>query len=272
MNKEEALRLISDLLDLAEKVSGTDPGSHLFQKWEFRLHHDIKRIFNPESDFIALLDEICFSEWFDGADEEWARNNQKNINAAFVLLEEAKREVESWPDAGLSCQPVPPPTRSEDQMEILARLRNLDENLERGYHQVLEDIKSIHRISYKGSANELREVLIGVLNCLAPKEDVKKTNWYKLARTQAKSEEERKRGPTKAEQVRFVMERLNKGSKEIDTAKNAVQKVEDSLECLTRSLYSRASDASHRNKDKKEIIQTMKYLDAVLLELLPGSL
>ena len=272
MQKKQASKIVSELLELAAEVSGTDPGSETFQMWEFRLHRDIKRIFGPNSEFAAMLSDICFEPWYVDADYEWGRKNQLSINAAVALLKEAKREVESWPEGGLPDDQLTSHTRPESQLEILARLRNLDEALEQGYRQVLEDGESTHRVSYKGTANELREVLRGVLNKLAPKELVEKTDWHKKSRGQAKTKEERERGPTRVtqvEQVRYILKERNKGSKEVSSAEETMERVEEILGRLTRAVYGRASDASHRSKDRSEIIAALRYLDALLLELLP---
>src|SRR5436853_1687862 len=86
--------------------------------------------------------------------------------------------------------------------EVCARLRKLDQPLADGYEQLVIDLEDASRLSYRGPAAELREVLTHVLHSLAPNNQVQVTEWYKEARRSGARTES---NPTRAERVKFIL-------------------------------------------------------------------
>ncbi len=193
-------------------------------------------------------------------------------NEAARELEMLKREV----SLGMSRQPTKPGIVTGQRVgedptpdtEILRRLETLSPTVAGSYRQVLTDVQDVSRSAWKGTANELREVLREVLDTLAPDGEVRQTDWFGQARASASTQQERDRGPTHAEKVRFILERkAGIGSSEVTTAQEAVGEIESRLGQVVRAVYTRTSAAAHVQKDREEIRTVLRYARAVLLEL-----
>src|SRR5271157_1039267 len=89
-----------------------------------------------------------------------------------------------------------PPGRDE---EVAIRLALLDSDLAESYEQVAMDLQDEERLTHRGPAAELREILTSVLHRLAPTETVQETDWYKEARRSGKRKETT---PTRAERIK----------------------------------------------------------------------
>ncbi|MFN8511840.1 MAG: hypothetical protein U0841_04460 [Chloroflexia bacterium] len=101
----------------------------------------------------------------------------------------------------------------EDTTGILAvrkdihdALAGISDSLARGYIQVKKDLADANRVSWAGSAHEIREVLATMLRLLAPDKLVEAQKWYKL--------EPDAKGPTQKQRVRYIVQQHNAGSKE----------------------------------------------------------
>lgn len=128
------------------------------------------------------------------------------------------------------------------------------------YKQCLLDLGGAPRLSYRGVAHELREVLRETLNHLAPDNDV-------MAEASFKPEENTK-GPTHRQKALYVL-RKRKLSREAMTAPElAVSMVEELGAKITRSTYALGSASAHSISSGQEVRQLKMYVDAVLAELL----
>jgi hypothetical protein len=156
-----------------------------------------------------------------------------------------------------------------ESREIASRLKQLNPELELSYRQVLTDLADQRRITYRGTANELREIFREVLDQLAPDKQVTSQSWFKAKRAPIKDDREKNRPPTRAEKVKYVMSIRNQGSSVSEVAKTAASQVDERLGELFNAVYGRASDASHVSKRRDEINRILKYFHAVLFELLP---
>lgn len=155
-----------------------------------------------------------------------------------------------------------------NNLYILQRLGNVVPDLANSYKQVFLDLNDKSRISFKGTANELREVLRGTLDVLAPDEQIKKQPWFKETRTKYKDEKLRKQKPTMAEKTRFILETRAIDSSEIETAEKAITDIDERLGTVVRAVYRRTCSASHVQKEKKKVIQVLRYVNALLFEIL----
>jgi hypothetical protein len=189
------------------------------------------------------------------------------INSAIKIFRDeliADVKVAEWRQLATSGFP-------NESKELMARLKDLDPGLELSYRQVLTDLADQRRITYKGTANELREIFREVLDRLAPDKQVESQSWFKDKRSALKEDRERKRPPTRAEKVKYVMSTRNQDSSASEVAEKAASQVEERLGDLFNAIYSRASDASHVSKQRDEINRILKYFHALLFELLPSA-
>ncbi|MDD5652454.1 MAG: hypothetical protein PHX98_03615 [Candidatus Moranbacteria bacterium] len=145
-------------------------------------------------------------------------------------------------------------------------LKKLDPDLERRYLQVIYDLQDEKRISYAGTANELREIIRIVLVLRAPDEEVMKTDWFKENREKPKNSLPEK--PTQAERVRFIMEKKRAGDKESKNARDNGELIDGLLGGVVRSSYDRINAGVHSKKDRDEIIRSLRYVHAFLSDIL----
>lgn len=146
------------------------------------------------------------------------------------------------------------------------RLRKLDSPLADGYEQAVADIEDAKRISYRGPAAELREVLTGVLHKLAPTEAVEATDWYREAR---RSGARKETSPTRAERTKYVLRSRMKGSAVTDNTETHMVSVEQRLGEVVNATYRRGAAATHQGGEREELQNLLPYINALLRELLP---
>lgn len=128
------------------------------------------------------------------------------------------------------------------------------------YRQVLSDIEEPGRLSYRGTAAELRETVREVLDHLAPDADVMASPGFKL--------EPNQRGPTMKQKVRFILRARKSGDSARQTAEDAVRHVDENVASLGRSVYTRGSVDVHTSRPREEVMNFKMYADAVLAEML----
>lgn len=158
------------------------------------------------------------------------------------------------------------PSRTADQVttrhvrsDVYVALLSISEPLASKYAQAKTDLEDDNRLSWSGTAHEIREVLRGLLEELAPDENVTAELWYK--------QEKGTSGPTHKQRVRYILRKRGAGSKEQKVAEK-VDIFEDWVGDLTRATYTRASDAAHRGKDRKEVRRIVRYFEAFAHDLL----
>ncbi len=150
---------------------------------------------------------------------------------------------------------------------VASRLRQLDRDLADSYEQAVVDTEDPGRLSYRGPAAELREVLTGVLHILAPNEKVEATDWFKEARRSGSRQEST---PTRAERTRYILRSRLKGSVVTESAESYTSLVEVRLEAVVGATYRRGSAAAHAGTERSEVSLLLPYLNALLRELLPS--
>lgn len=151
---------------------------------------------------------------------------------------------------------------------VLRRLQQLDPELAESYEQAVIDIEDPHRISYRGPAAELREVLTGVLHKLAPNADVQATEWYRAAR---RSGERTEPTPTRAERTKYILRNRKTGSAVTESAESYTTVVEQRLGDVVSATYRRGSAATHGGTERSELLNLLPYMNALLGELLPAG-
>lgn len=191
-----------------------------------------------------------------------ARPNRKSTYQGRIReLNGSRGAVEAAIEMRASGRSPQPATRltTPTEASILATLDQIAPTIGLSYRQVLQDLGDQQRVSYRGSAAELREVLRELLDHLAPDEDVLKSG--------VKLEKDQKR-PTMKQKTVFILKARGVGETARKTAEDAVAAVEDSVGSLARSVYSRGSLSTHVVTTRNEVLTLKGYTDAVLADLL----
>jgi hypothetical protein len=128
------------------------------------------------------------------------------------------------------------------------------------YRQACTDLAARDRVSYRGTANELREALRELLDHLAPDADVEAHPGFKVEDGQKK--------PTMKQKVRFILRARGLPATSGEAPEGAVVLVDEMIGKLTRSTYNRSSISAHVSTARGEVCQMKMYVDSVLAELL----
>jgi hypothetical protein len=150
--------------------------------------------------------------------------------------------------------------------EVAIRLEQIDPELAESYEQAAIDVEDEDRLSYRGPAAELREVLTGVLHKLAPSPQVEATEWYRESRRSGARTEPT---PTRAERTKFILRGRAKGSAVTEAAESYMASVEERLASVINATYKRGSAATHGGTERDELVKLLPYINALLKELLP---
>lgn len=155
--------------------------------------------------------------------------------------------------------PVSAQGLSPTEQRVCDALSLVSPKLATSYSQVKIDIASNDRVSFAGTAHEVRELVATLLRLKAPDAEVVQKKWYKP--------EVNTTGPTHRQRVKYILEGYNAGSKELEVAQE-IGTIDDLVANTIRGLYSRASDAAHRHKEKREVTRLVRYFDAFVEDLL----
>ncbi len=149
---------------------------------------------------------------------------------------------------------------SQTERGILDTLRKMLPVSGASYEQALLDIAQSKRVSWRGCATELREVLREAIDHLAPDDKVLGSPGFQL--------EEGRTLPTQKQKVRFILRARQNNSTSVAVAEGSLNTVDESIAALARSTYTRGSASTHANTDASEIRKLKRYVDALLAELL----
>jgi hypothetical protein len=157
-------------------------------------------------------------------------------------------------------QHTPHAARSAVEQAMLETLRALVPTAALSYEQALHDLADADRVSYKGTANELREALREVLDHLAPDDEVTRAPGfsYEKGRTQ----------PTHRQKVQYVLKSRGLSRTASRPAVQSAGLVDQLVADITRTTYDRSSLATHVSSTRGEVQQLKMYVDSVLAELL----
>ena len=146
------------------------------------------------------------------------------------------------------------------EKSILNILEQLLPSAALSYQQALLDLNSSQRISFKGTANELREALRETLDHLATDTEVMKQEGFTLEKGRTK--------PTTKQKVRFILKARGLSRKASKASEESVDIIEERFPSLVRATYDRSSISTHINSTRSEVLQLKEYVNAVLAELL----
>ncbi len=159
----------------------------------------------------------------------------------------------------------------EEDGDVIVRnaLKILDSDLERRYLQVIYDLNDPKRVSYAGTANEIREIIRIVLFLQAPDAEITKTPWFRKRKENEEKNNKTLTTPTQTERVKFIMEKKRAGDKALKNAQENEALIEGLLGKVVRSSYDRMNAGVHGQKNRDEIIKGLRYVHAFLLDILP---
>jgi hypothetical protein len=149
---------------------------------------------------------------------------------------------------------------SDHERRIVGTLETLVPSAALSYRQAVIDLSSPGRISFRGTAAELRETLREVLDHLAPDDAVSAMAGFKL-------EHEQKR-PTMKQKVRFILRPRGQSRTAIESAEKTAELVDELAASVVRSIYERASVSTHAPTTIVEVKRIKSYVDTVLADLL----
>lgn len=154
-----------------------------------------------------------------------------------------------------------PATFAPDLTEgaIIARLAELLPATATGYQQAIRDLQSGDRISWRGTAAELREAGRETLDHLAPDADVMAAPGFRLETGLAR--------PTMAQKMRHIVRARHLPDGAQKAPEDLVELIERTAS-FARSTYSRGATATHVSPGRAEVRQLKRYVDTLLCELL----
>lgn len=133
------------------------------------------------------------------------------------------------------------------------------------YEQVLRDISDGKRISWRGPATELREVLREVIDHLAPDDQVIAAPNFKFEKDKDGNDRTQ---PTQKQKVRFILKARRSSSAAVTVAETSLETFENGIATLARETYNRGSVSTHTATNADELRNLKGYVDALLAELL----
>ena len=172
---------------------------------------------------------------------------------------EAAREVRLG-EAPKVLSAIHPGRLSSVESRILDTLNKLIPSAGASYQQAILDLASSDRVSFRGTANELREALREVLDHLAPDSEVQKADGFRFEPGMTK--------PTQRQKVRHILRARSLPKTALKVPEDAVVRVEESTASLTRATYDRSSLSAHVTTARQEVEQMKMYIESVLAELL----
>lgn len=128
------------------------------------------------------------------------------------------------------------------------------------YRQALIDLADNRRISWRGTATEIREALRETLDHLAPDAEVTTQPNFRL--------EPELKGPSMKQKVRFILAARGVSKSASAVPEDASSAVEAAFASLVRSLYTRGSVSTHTPTSKSEVERVLMWARAVFQELL----
>jgi hypothetical protein len=152
---------------------------------------------------------------------------------------------------------------SETEGAMLNTLASLLPSCAASYEQALRDIAQGARVSWRGTATELRETLREVMDHFAPDEKVSGAPGFQPEVGQTR--------PTQRQKVRYILKARRSSGAAVAVAEASLETVDVSVAALARSTYQRGSVSTHVGTTGKEIKNLKRYIDALLAELLEVS-
>ena len=223
----------------------------------FRTQRRFLKSPGASDDDLAVLD----SDFQDLLRLTQRRSHTKEYRSLFGRLHSHLNafELSALPRAG-ERDPGAGPQLDRVDGGILKTLDSLCPSAAASYHQALSDLRDPDRVSWRGTAVELREALREVLDTLAPDDEVKAQPGFKLEKDAT--------GPTRKQKVRFVLRARRLSSTAMEAPVEAVEIVEERVGCFVGAVYGRSSVSTHVQTTRDEVVSLKRYVVTALAELL----
>lgn len=221
------------------------------------------RVARPELTAIGLEDDSLA-----GIDAEMqgllglanSRNRKSSYQAILRNVRSQLDELEVERELRLGQVRSDTPLLSSVETRILDTLRKLVPSAALSYEQALQDLEDEQRVSFRGTANELREVMRETLDHLAPDGEVQSAEGFKF--------EQGKTKPTQKQKVRHILGSRGVKKTARQTPEAAAVLVEERTAFVTRASFERGNLSAHIASTGQEVRQLKMYVDSVLGELL----
>jgi hypothetical protein len=148
--------------------------------------------------------------------------------------------------------------QSDGERRIINTLEKMLPHAAKSYGQALSDLGGA-RLSWRGTAVELRELVREVLDHLAPDDAVMKETGFKL--------EKDRRAPTMKQKASFILRARGLSSTSRKAPQDAISVVDELTATFVRSAYDRGSASTHGTPEKADVERLKMYVDLVLTEL-----
>jgi hypothetical protein len=188
------------------------------------------------------------------------RNSKASYQSLVRDLKTKRIEIETGLEFLIGVESPAAAIPSGNEGAILDTLERLVPTAGSSYRQLLLDVQQPGRISYRGVAAELREVVREVLDHLAPDASVVASPGFKL--------EDGLKGPTMKQKVRFILKARKFPDAAKQTAEDSFKHLDENIAALSRSVYSRGAMDVHTGRTRQEVLNFKLYADAILGELL----
>jgi hypothetical protein len=152
------------------------------------------------------------------------------------------------------------PIHSSIETQISETLGQLVPSAGLSYQQALNDLRDQGRISFRGTANELREALRETLDHLAPDSEVEGSDGFKL--------EKNHKRPTQKQKVRYILRSRGLTETARKPPESTTLLIDELTASVTRASFERGNLSTHIASSEKEVRQLKMYVDSVLSELL----
>jgi hypothetical protein len=149
---------------------------------------------------------------------------------------------------------------TQDERKLLETIEKIVPSANISYRQALVDLQDDTRVSFRGPALELREVLREVLDHMAPDKNVLAGPGFQL--------EKNRLGPTMKQKVRYVLRARGVGKTKAGSPEDSASAIDAIVSDLTRSVYDLGSLATHVASERRQVVQVKRYIDAVLHDIL----
>lgn len=260
-SQESLLAMAESLATKARRFHGKQITSRPFKS---AVAAFVERYFSSERVGFDVLRCVKLVRTLDAQMQDLLRCTHKNTTKSkyIRLLKQtiaSLREIEVTSVA----QPGGPSAKAVPQGKealVVATLRRLRPAAADSFQQGLKDLSSSDRVSWRGTVVEFRESLREVLDQLAPDKDVMSMPGYK--------HEKDTHGPTMKQKVMFILKSRQAPESKSKPLADNVAVVDELVGNMVRSVYQRASKATHVAADRKEASRVRDYVLLALSEIL----
>lgn len=148
------------------------------------------------------------------------------------------------------------------ELLIIRTLESAVPSAAASYRQAILDLRS-ERLSYRGTASELRESLRETLDHLAPDKDVMAQPGFKPELGQSK--------PTMKQKTQYILGVRERSKTQRATIGKSIELIDSLSGEIIRAVYNQASLATHVETSRAEVWKVKRYVDTVFFDLLEIS-